>query len=160
MAPHLFCGRWTREKFGPLREVAQITDGHFILTGNQSVILAGVSEKVKPKINAVLKKYSVSPESISGLRKNSIACVALPTCPLAFAEAERYLPTLVSKIENILENGISEEMPVQILCKISQPEQSSYSTTLEKVEAFLAEKRPCTPSLVIIGEHTEKISNL
>lgn len=36
-----------------LREVAQITDGHFILTGNQNVILAGVSEKVKPKINAV-----------------------------------------------------------------------------------------------------------
>jgi len=57
----------------------------------------------------------------------------------------------------LLENGISEEMPVQILCKISQPEQSSYSTTLEKVEAFLAEKRPGTPSLVIIGEHAEKI---
>ncbi|SHI54139.1 sulfite reductase (NADPH) beta subunit [Tangfeifania diversioriginum] len=92
------------------REVAKITDGHFILTGNQNVILAGVSEKVKPKINAVLKKHNVSPESISGLRKNSIACVALPTCPLAFAEAERYLPTLVTKIEDILEKfGLFKE---------------------------------------------------
>jgi sulfite reductase (NADPH) hemoprotein beta-component len=88
-----------------LREVAKTTDGHFILTGNQNVIFAGVSEKMKPKINAVLKKHSVSPESLSGLRKNSIACVALPTCPLAFAEAERYLPTLVTKIETILEKN-------------------------------------------------------
>ncbi len=93
-----------------LREVATITDGHFILTGNQNVILAGISEKVKPKINAVLKKHNVSPESLSGLRKNSIACVALPTCPLAFAEAERYLPTLITKIESILEkNGLFKE---------------------------------------------------
>lgn len=99
-----------------LREVAQITDGHFILTGNQNVIFAGVSEKVKPKINAVLKKYKVSPESISGLRKNSIACVALPTCPLAFAEAERYLPTLVSKIETILEkhNLIKDDIVIRM----------------------------------------------
>ncbi|SHF84662.1 sulfite reductase (NADPH) beta subunit [Mariniphaga anaerophila] len=85
-----------------LREIATITDGHFILTGNQNVILGGVSEKVKAKINSVLKKHCVSPESISGLRKNSIACVALPTCPLAFAEAERYLPTLVTKLEAVL----------------------------------------------------------
>lgn len=93
-----------------LREVAEITDGHFILTGNQNVIFAGVSEKMKPKINAVLKKHNVSPESLSGLRKNSIACVALPTCPLAFAEAERYLPALVTKIETILEeNGLLKE---------------------------------------------------
>jgi sulfite reductase (NADPH) hemoprotein beta-component len=93
-----------------LREVAQITDGHFILTGNQNVIFAGISEKMKPKVNAILKKYNVSPESISGLRKNSIACVALPTCPLAFAEAERYLPALVTKIEDILEKfGLFKE---------------------------------------------------
>lgn len=86
-----------------LWEVATVTDGHFILTGNQNVTIAGVSEKVKPKINTVLKKHNVSPEIISGLRKNSIACVALPTCPLAFAEAERYLPKLITKIEEILE---------------------------------------------------------
>ncbi|MBW6536671.1 MAG: assimilatory sulfite reductase (NADPH) hemoprotein subunit [Mariniphaga sp.] len=99
-----------------LRDVAQITDGHFILTGNQNVIFAGVSEIIKPKINAVLKKHNVSPESLSGLRKNSIACVALPTCPLAFAEAERYLPTLVSKIENMLEkhNLLKEDIVIRM----------------------------------------------
>lgn len=86
-----------------LREIAKICDGDFILTGNQNVILSGVSASVKKKIDALLKKYNVSPEEISGLRKNSIACVALPTCPLAFAEAERYLPSLITKIDLILE---------------------------------------------------------
>ena len=86
-----------------LREIAKISDGNFILTGNQNVIIAGVTEKLKAKVNTILKKNNVAPENISGLRKNSIACVALPTCPLAFAEAERYLPTLISKLENSLE---------------------------------------------------------
>ncbi len=85
-----------------LKEIAEISDGQFILTGNQNLIISGVSEKVKKQVDKILKNHNVSPEEISGLRKNSIACVALPTCPLAFAEAERYLPELVSKIENIL----------------------------------------------------------
>ena len=93
-----------------LREVAEKTDGNFILTGNQNVIISGVTEIMKNEIDGILKKYNVSPVQISGLRKNSIACVALPTCPLAFSEAERYLPSLVSKIENILEtNGLFKE---------------------------------------------------
>ncbi len=93
-----------------LREIAENIEAHFILTGNQNLIVAGVSAAEKKKVDALLKKYSVAPTEISGLRKNSIACVALPTCPLAFAEAERYLPTLVSKIENILDEfGLREE---------------------------------------------------
>jgi sulfite reductase (NADPH) hemoprotein beta-component len=50
------------------------------------------------------------PGEISGLRQNSIACVALNTCGLAFAEAERYLPSLVTKIESILDqHGLFKE---------------------------------------------------
>lgn len=86
-----------------LREIATFTDGNFILTGNQNLILSGVSAKVKNLIDATLHKYNVSPAGISGLRKNSVACVALPTCPLAFAEAERYLPSLISLLDGILE---------------------------------------------------------
>lgn len=93
-----------------LREVAEKTDGNFILTGNQNVIISGVTEIVKNEIDGILKKHNVAPVQISGLRKNSIACVALPTCPLAFSEAERYLPSLVSKIDNILETkGLFKE---------------------------------------------------
>jgi sulfite reductase (NADPH) hemoprotein beta-component len=93
-----------------LREVAEKTDGHFILTGNQNMIFAAVSDEGKTVIDEILKKHNVGPAQISGLRKNSISCVALPTCPLAFAEAERYLPSLISKIEKILEaNGLFKE---------------------------------------------------
>ncbi len=99
-----------------LREVAEITDGHFILTGNQNVILAGVSDAMKNKIDEILIKNEVAPEQISGLRKNSIACVALPTCALAFAEAERYLPSLISKIDTILDkhNLFKEEIVIRM----------------------------------------------
>jgi sulfite reductase (NADPH) hemoprotein beta-component len=93
-----------------LREIATITDGNFILTGNQNVIIAGVSDSIKKEVDAILKIHNVPPTEISGLRKNSISCVALPTCPLAFAEAERYLPDLISKIDVILnEFGLSKE---------------------------------------------------
>jgi sulfite reductase (NADPH) hemoprotein beta-component len=84
-----------------LREVAEkVDDVQFILTGNQNLILANT--KQKDKVNQILKKYGVWPLQLSGLRQNSIACVALNTCGLAFAEAERYLPHLMNKIESIL----------------------------------------------------------
>ena len=66
------------------------------------MIIANVTAEEKKKISQILKKHGVLPEEISGLRQNSIACVALNTCSLAFAEAERYLPHLNTKIEDIL----------------------------------------------------------
>jgi sulfite reductase (NADPH) hemoprotein beta-component len=98
-----------------IREVAKIHTGSFILTGNQNVMIARVSEKQKPKIEKILKKYNVADgKSLSELRKNSIACAALPLCGLAFAEAERYLPSLVDKLDKVLEeNGLLNE-PITI----------------------------------------------
>ena len=93
-----------------LREIATFHDGRFILTGNQNLILANASPPVKRKIERVLNKHQVQNGQLSGLRQNSIACVALNTCGLAFAEAERYLPTLISKVEKLLdENNLSKE---------------------------------------------------
>ena len=65
-----------------LREIAKVSDGDFILTGNQNVIFAGVSGRVKSKIDQILRDFGVFTDELSGLRKNSIACTALPTCPL------------------------------------------------------------------------------
>ena len=86
-----------------LREVANQIDGKFILTGNQNLIVAGLSDQDKSKLIKIFQKNNVLPGEISGLRQNSIACVALNTCGLAFAEAERYLPSLITKIEAILD---------------------------------------------------------
>jgi sulfite reductase (NADPH) hemoprotein beta-component len=93
-----------------LREIAKNIKGQFILTGNQNLIIANVTSEEKKVIGQLLKDYGVLQGEISGLRQNSIACVALNTCGLAFAEAERYLPSLISKIEVILaSNGLLKE---------------------------------------------------
>jgi sulfite reductase (NADPH) hemoprotein beta-component len=93
-----------------LREAAQYIDGQFILTGNQNLVIANVRADEKKKVSEILKKNGVLPGEISGLRQNSIACVALNTCGLAFAEAERYLPSLITKIESILDQyGLFKE---------------------------------------------------
>ncbi|KAJ3021983.1 UNVERIFIED_CONTAM: hypothetical protein HDU68_009364 [Siphonaria sp. JEL0065] len=82
----------------------------FRLTPNQHLMIAGVPASEKWKLDAFLKKYELENGNLSGLRQNSMACVALPTCALAMAESERYLPDLVGKIEDVLAaNGLREE---------------------------------------------------
>lgn len=98
-----------------VKEIARIHDGTFILTGNQNLVIAQVSATNKKKIEAILKKYQVKDgKGISQLRQHSIACAALPYCGLSFAEAERYLPTVVDKIDEILQKlGLFNE-PISI----------------------------------------------
>ncbi len=94
-----------------LREIAKVHKGDFRLTANQNLIIANVSTRSKKKINDLLEEYGLTDGShFSALRRNSMACVSLPTCGLAMAEAERYLPTLIDKIETIVdENGLRDE---------------------------------------------------
>jgi sulfite reductase (NADPH) hemoprotein beta-component len=98
-----------------LRAIAKVHSGQFRLTPNQNLIIAGVEPSEKARIEELLQEHGLANSNdASALRLNSIACVALPTCPLAMAEAERYLPDLVTKIESILaSNGLSEE-PITI----------------------------------------------
>lgn len=86
-------------------EIAKTGKANFRFTCNQNLILSDIADKNKKKVESILKKYSVieHTNNASAVRKNSIACVALNTCPLALAEAQRYLPTLISKIEPLLE---------------------------------------------------------
>ena len=95
-----------------LFEIAETGKANFRFTANQNLILADIRKKDKPAIDKILKKYKIieHTEAASGIRKNSIACVALPTCPLALAEAQRYLPDLIGKIEPLLTgHGLGEE---------------------------------------------------
>src|SRR5699024_3033972 len=79
-----------------LREVAKFHKGDFRLTGNQNLIISNVEEKNKKTLEEILDKHGVkNNETNTGLRRNSMACVALNTCGLAFAESERYLPLLI-----------------------------------------------------------------
>ncbi|AKC59743.1 assimilatory sulfite reductase (NADPH) hemoprotein subunit [Blochmannia endosymbiont of Polyrhachis (Hedomyrma) turneri] len=85
-----------------LSEIASIHTGCFRLTANQNLIISSVRESDKISIESLLVKYKLINENISVQRKSSMACVSFPTCPLAMAESERFLPNFISKIENIM----------------------------------------------------------
>ncbi|WP_138493756.1 assimilatory sulfite reductase (NADPH) hemoprotein subunit [Paenibacillus pinistramenti] len=94
-----------------LREIAKIHDGDFRLTPNQNLIIGNASSQKKKKIQKLIEQYSLTDGAhYSALKRNSMACVALPTCGLAMAESERYLPALLEKLEPMLdEAGLREE---------------------------------------------------
>jgi len=95
-----------------LKIVASVHDGCFLLTGNQNLVIADISEEKRPAIAAILEKFGVLGATFSqtALRQNSIACVALNTCTLAFSEAERYLPSLIDKLDEMIRaNGLEKD---------------------------------------------------
>jgi sulfite reductase (NADPH) hemoprotein beta-component len=98
-----------------LRAIAQVHKGMFRVTPNQNLIIADIAPEDRPEIEALMKEYGLDQfETRSGLRLNSMACVALPTCGLAMAESERYLPDLVTKIEAILGTYGLKDDPITI----------------------------------------------
>jgi sulfite reductase (NADPH) hemoprotein beta-component len=61
------------------------------------------------EVDGLVREYGLD-ASLSGLRRNALACVALPTCGLALAESERYLPNLISRLEEELDRvGLAQE---------------------------------------------------
>lgn len=93
-----------------LRELAKWHKGEFRLSPNQHLVIANVPEADLEKTKQHLIKYKMDNLAFSGLRLNAMACVALPTCGLAMAESERYLPTLVGLLEQAIEEaGLHED---------------------------------------------------
>jgi sulfite reductase (NADPH) hemoprotein beta-component len=90
-----------------LREIAQIHQGDFRITPSQNLIVAGVGVDHKAAIEEIARHHGLLAGKRSAIRLASIACVALPTCPQAMAEAERYFPELLETIEEMaLRHGI------------------------------------------------------
>ncbi|MCJ2033916.1 NADPH-dependent assimilatory sulfite reductase hemoprotein subunit [Methylobacterium sp. J-068] len=92
-----------------LRRIAEIHEGDFRLTGNQNVIIANVPSGKRAEIEALVDQYGLT-KGASALRRNSMACVALPTCGLALAESERYLPSLMDELEaSLASHGLQDD---------------------------------------------------
>ncbi|MEC6799143.1 assimilatory sulfite reductase (NADPH) hemoprotein subunit [Photobacterium sp. S4TG1] len=90
--------------------IAKVHRGDFRMTANQNLIVAGVLAKDKVKIEKIARDHGLMDDSVSEQRKNSMACVSLPTCPLAMAEAERFLPEFVTDVEAVLEkHGLDDD---------------------------------------------------
>lgn len=85
-----------------MAELAKVHKGDFRITANQNLIVAGVAADQKDLIESIAIAHGLMDASTSEQRKNSMACVAFPTCPLAMAEAERFLPSFVTEVEGIL----------------------------------------------------------
>ena len=84
-----------------LRQIAQNHDGVFRITPNQNLIVANIPIEKQTEIHWIAKEAGLL-APWSGLRRNSMACVALPTCGLALAESERYLPDLMTALDALL----------------------------------------------------------
>ncbi|MFD1006605.1 MULTISPECIES: assimilatory sulfite reductase (NADPH) hemoprotein subunit [Oceanisphaera] len=93
-----------------MREIANIHQGDFRLTANQNLIIAGVPTSEKARIEQLAREHGLIEDSVSEQRKSSMACVSLPTCPLAMAESERVLPEYVTELEGYLaKHNISDD---------------------------------------------------
>ena len=90
-----------RRSLSGLRAIAAVHHGEFILTANQNLVIAGVPPESKPEIAALLADHGMD-TGASPLRQGAMACVALPTCGLALAESERYMPDLVTALDGVM----------------------------------------------------------
>jgi len=97
--------------FSGLRAIAQEHQGDFRLTCNQNLIIANVPAAHRARIDELVAEYKLDGyRRTSGIRQHAVACVALPTCGMAMAESERYLPVLLPKLEALLDrHGLRDE---------------------------------------------------
>lgn len=94
-----------------LARIAQVHRGDFRLTPNQNLIIAGVAAGDRWRIDALAAGYGLDDyRTAPPVGRDALACVALPTCPLAMAEAERYLPAASTALHGLLEkHGLGAE---------------------------------------------------
>ncbi len=92
-----------------LRQIAEEAVGEFRLTPNQNLVIAGIPEQAKASMDKQLQALEQADRQ-GPIRRNAMACVALPTCGLAMAEAERYLPDLITRLEALTASvGIGDQ---------------------------------------------------
>jgi sulfite reductase (NADPH) hemoprotein beta-component len=97
------------QQLSALRRIAEQHEGDFRITANQNLIVAGVRPERRAAIEEIAASNGLSAPP-SGLRRNAVACVALPTCGLALAESERYLPDLLDTLDaRLAAHGLSRD---------------------------------------------------
>ncbi len=104
-------GRLREKPKSAIRKIASLISCEFRLTANQNLVIARVASDDKSRIDKILGESGVKLEQeLTGLRLNSISCTALPTCSLALAESERYLPTLIDELDGVINSlGLKDE---------------------------------------------------
>lgn len=97
------------DQLSAVRAIAQVHNGELRITPNQNLLIANVPDGLRERIECLAREAGLLAPA-SGLRRNSMACVALPTCGLALAESERYLPELLEALdERLAGHGLADE---------------------------------------------------
>lgn len=99
-----------------LREIANVHRGEFRMTGNQNLVIAGVPAGERKRIDALVRDHGLDAgnRAPTALARAAMACVALPTCGLAMAEAERYLPDFAARLEPLLDQHGLRDAPILV----------------------------------------------
>jgi len=97
-----------------LRQIARLHEGEFRLTPNQNLVIAGVPAAQRGRIDALVAEHGLDAgnRAPTALARGAMACVALPTCGLAMAEAERYLPDFSARLQPLLERHGLADTPI------------------------------------------------
>ncbi|HNP34553.1 MAG TPA: NADPH-dependent assimilatory sulfite reductase hemoprotein subunit [Woeseiaceae bacterium] len=100
-----------RRLMSGLAAIAAVHDGEFRLTPNQNIAISNIAESGRARIASLLEEFGIENTlTATPLRLHSMACVAFPTCGLAMAESERYLPGLLDKLDAAMAHaGLGEE---------------------------------------------------
>jgi sulfite reductase (NADPH) hemoprotein beta-component len=155
---------WDREGLSHqtgLREVAMLLHAHaadaqFRLTPNQNVLLAGVPGHLREAMDAILAAHGLDlHRTATPLRRDALACVALPTCGLAMAEAERYLPAFLDKLHGLLDRHGLHDAPLDL--RISGCPNGCSRPYL--AEIALIGKAPGRYNLMLGGDHRGRRMN-
>ena len=134
-----------------LREIAKVHRGEFRMTCNQNVIVAGVPAGERARIDTLVAQYALDLENRAptAIARSAVACVALPTCALAMAEAERYLPGFLDALEPLLDKHGLREAP--ILLRVSGCPTGCSRPYL--AEIALVGRAPGRYNLFVGGDH-------
>ena len=113
VAGQVLNGRVADQRGSPLmsglREIAEIHQGDFRITPNKNLIVAGIPQDQRTRIEVIARSHGLLAEAKTPIRLAGIACVALPTCPLAMAEVERTFRALLDQVERLADtHGIGD----------------------------------------------------
>ncbi len=113
----LLCGRLDGERKVGLRKLVGRYLPEIRLTANQDILLCNIARNQRQEVAEALAEIGwTNPAETSLLSRHAIACPALPTCGLAITESERILPSVIERLEKLLE---AEEIKTPILIRMT-----------------------------------------
>jgi len=101
----LLSGRLVGEKKLTIRKLVEKYNLDLRLTPNQDVLICNILNKNKNEIELELNDIGYENlDDINEIQRHALACPALPLCGLAMTEAERILPNILERIDNLLKS--------------------------------------------------------